>query len=341
MRTGDMPRRPVLKSYLRQIPEDDGVTFRGGAATVTLRGRSVHELLPDLLPRLDGTRTLAELGTDLPHVSEEVLLGALQVLQAQNLLADADADADAADGRASRAGAGYGQDSFWESVAGGAPVRLDGAAALVGGQGQLAAETAEVLERSGVSARRADSLVGLPTAGLPAGGTDVSLVVWCSDSPEAADLAAVNTSAVRAGVPWLAATLGANHATVGPLVLPGQSACHECFRLRLRGNRSMLDDALGTPVATAVPRREPALPAYFVTLVAATAAAEAVRRLSGLARPATVGAFLSLTPAEAVASRHEVLKLPRCPVCGPVRYRPQMKIWDLTRDEDAAREARP
>lgn len=336
MNDHDLPRRPALRPYLRQVGVDDGVTFRGGATDVTLRGHSVQDLLPDLLPLLDGARTVDELGRELPHVDADVLRGALHVLQEQHLLGEADGSLD---GASSTGGTETGQDLYWQSLPNGEQVRSHFAEtkALIGGSGQLATALQDVLARSRVAvtpdveaARFADE-----------GADDAVVGVWCSDSPQAEELRAVNLAAVRSGMPWLAVTLGADHATVGPFVLPGQSACHECFRLRLRSNGSMLDDALGTLVARAQPAPPPALPAYFVTLVAATAAAEVVRWLSGLARPSSVGAFLSLTPADALAVRHEVLKLPRCAVCGPIRYRPQMKIWDLTRDEDAARAEQP
>lgn len=327
MNDDDLPRRPALRPYLREITQDEGsVTFRGGAAAVRLHGRSVTDLLPDLLPRLDGTRTTAELEGELPHVDPDVLRGALRVLHEQHLLGESDAYVGDA--------AVEGDDLYWESFPDGRTMaaRLAEATVLVGGGGHLASEVAAILQRSRVGVAPGGDAHSFSSLMLD--GNDVG--VWCADSPDEDELREVNLSAARSGTPWLAATLGADHATVGPFVLPGQSACHECFRLRLLSNRSMLDDALGVPVTRSQPPS--ALPTCFVTLVAATAASEVVRRLSGLARPTSVGAFLSLTPAEALATRHEVLKLPRCPVCGPIRYRPQMKIWELTRDEDTARQ---
>jgi bacteriocin biosynthesis cyclodehydratase domain-containing protein len=378
--------RPRLRKYLREMRDDvGGILFRGGATSVTLRGESVDNLLPDLLPKLDGSRTIAQLVSDLPHVSEEVIRGALAILQEQNLLEEGDHHSSTSE--RDKPDALSWQEQYWTSFGGesaSTQQKLSSSTVIISGLGGVGRSVADVLARSGVGKLRLadgqpvspeDQLFGYrdDQAGIPRsqafqqhqrfpaatletahfdatdeGGTSESvfegssLVVVCADSPREAAMNQVNRLSFRAGVPWLPATAGINHGTIGPLVIPHQTACYECFRLRLISNRSFLNDALGSPVSVDSTGGEfatevVAAPAFFLSLIGQIAAAEVIRFLTGMARPTTAGAFLSLSPFDAGITRHEVLKLPRCPVCGPVRFRPQMKIWDLTRDEDTTR----
>lgn len=351
--TGDtLPDRPRLRGYLRRSQTDGEMTFRGGATAVTLQGESVRLLLPDLLAMLDGQRSVADLGRALPHVETTVLVGALQVLHEQNLLEDAtlqdatlqDAtvtrdvvqdDARAAD----RAAALAAQEAYWGSLPYGSvglQGRVERASVLVIGSGVLARELADGLLRTGVGQVTGDGAEEEPDPGVaepPDALREADVVVVCADVPRAEHLSTVNGWCVSAGRPFLPVTFGADHATVGPFVVPHQTACHECYRARLRANRSYVDDALGDPVEPSGPVRF-AAPTSFAPLVAATAVGEILLHLTGARLPRTFGAFVSLRPLTPGASVHEVLKLPRCPVCGPQRYRPQMKIWDLTVDED-------
>ncbi|MFD2082865.1 bacteriocin biosynthesis cyclodehydratase domain-containing protein [Actinopolymorpha cephalotaxi] len=361
MTTTDGTGRPKLRDYLHARTLDDALLIRGGATTVTLRGRSVSELLVPLLPMLDGRRSVDDLHRELPWVERDVLVGALEILRSHNLLDDARPVVTPAphDDHA-------GQRSYWTSL-GADPNTVENdlsqATVTVVGLGETGRTVARVLAASGVGTLRLahdgiarpeqvtgdghapPSQVGTsvevaaewpgPGKALPADWFEgAAVVVQCAETRTGELTSMLNDTAISTGTPFLQATIGADHATVGPFVVQGLSACHECFRLRLASNRSLLDDAVGTPVdlgreATGTRSSGVAIPAFFSDLVGATAAGEVVRQLSGVLRPTTLGGFVSLNPHQATTVRHEVLKVPRCPVCGPRRYRPQMKIWDL------------
>jgi chromosome segregation protein len=61
--------------------------------------------------------------------------------------------------------------------------------------------------------------------------------------------------------------------------------------------------------------------------LAAEAALEAARILTGFGPPATVGRFFELDARTPERAGHDVLKVPRCPSCG--RGRPPREAWDL------------
>ncbi|QCB93530.1 TOMM precursor leader peptide-binding protein [Cellulomonas shaoxiangyii] len=320
-----LPARPRLRGDLQGSRTDGTLLLRGGATAVALQGRTVEELLPDLLPKLDGRRTLPELQAELPHVAPDVLVGALQVLAAHQLLdEERDGDAAAEDGLAP-------QRRYLASLEPGGAIaqdRLSGATVALIGRGMVADALGAALTLAGVGAVSR----GEAPDGVPLDGTPPDLVVLASDVPDASTLDRVNRACVTRGLRWLPATLGPDHGTVGPFVVPRVTACHECFRLRLAANASLLDDAHGEYVAS---NRRPlaSAPVHLALTVAAVAAGEVVLALTRAARPRTFGAFLSLRPLVAGTALHEVLRLPRCSVCGPQRYRPQTKIWDLTADE--------
>jgi bacteriocin biosynthesis cyclodehydratase domain-containing protein len=100
---------------------------------------------------------------------------------------------------------------------------------------------------------------------------------------------------------------------IGPLFLPGHTACHACYQLR-RGACSNYE-ADYERVATA-PARAP----FPLALVAATAGLAATLAIRWLATrdPALPGRFYALETGPVLAlSCHNVLRVPRCPACSP------------------------
>lgn len=115
------------------------------------------------------------------------------------------------------------------------------------------------------------------------------LVVLASARADAHDGA---RALVLAGVPHLVAEVRDTTGVVGPLVLPGRSACLRCLDL----TRSDLDPAwpaLAAQLASAPPRREPCDGALALA-VAAQAALQVLTLVDGTAGPAALGGTLEL-----------------------------------------------
>ncbi len=167
---------------------------------------------------------------------------------------------------------------------------------------------------------------------------DSDLGVYCSDSSSTSAMepgsleicTALNTASLDLGIPWTRAVVDHHRGVVGPSVLPKETACLTCLQLRLRSNLSYNQDALAYEEHRGEPGpADPAVLAPFVSLTANYATIEVLKLLTNFARPVTAGAFVALNSLTGETTRHEVLRLPRCPDCGPTRNRPQMKIWDL------------
>jgi len=102
---------------------------------------------------------------------------------------------------------------------------------------------------------------------------------------------------------------------LGPLFLPGETACHVCYLLRRAANLGFgeLEHLLDGHPSCA-----PAGPA-LESLVAATAASLAVRWIGAL-DPRLPGVLLAVEPDGGLrVTRHLVLRVPRCPACSPTR----------------------
>jgi bacteriocin biosynthesis cyclodehydratase domain-containing protein len=142
---------------------------------------------------------------------------------------------------------------------------------------------------------------------------DLAVVVPAPD--EAPGLLDWNLAALRRGVRWLPLRpFDGVHSFVGPLIVPGETACYECALLRSAGHVDYGPDLRrieGVPPAARA--TEP------VELLAAAVAAQIVLgwfgggdlALAGLLHVVETRPLLALGP-------HPVLRVPRCPACSAV-----------------------
>jgi bacteriocin biosynthesis cyclodehydratase domain-containing protein len=287
------PERPLLAPWYRLVEDGDRLLLEHGRSVVVLEGAAVRTLLPELLPLLDGTRTLPDLGEALGPAVRPAVEQALELLAGHGLLVEG--------GEASAPelalAAAYGL------APADAAARLRSARIGIVGSSRLGADVARLLRRAGVG--RVERLAWEPEQ-------KVSLAVVAPTALEAPRLERWNAAALESDVRWLAVRpFDGASATVGPLVVPRESACHECLLLRLAGLVEYGNDFAAVE-RTAV-KVEAGAP--FETLLSALAAQVAVAwvggrdtRLPGLLHVIEVGPPLAL-------STHSVLKVPRCPAC--------------------------
>jgi bacteriocin biosynthesis cyclodehydratase domain-containing protein len=293
-----LPVRPLLAPWLRVLHTEQGVLLEYGQRTLALRGRTAVRVAPTLLPLLDGTRTVDEIIGYLGEPARPAVERVLAELAARALLRDGPAS-DAV--RPLRATAEL-VDSLAPALRDARRVEqaLATARMAVVGSGTLAVEIVRLLRLSGVGVHAATAL----EPGL-------SLTICASSDP--GDLRACNARALATGVPWFQVLpFDGRLATIGPLYLPRETACYECFCLRRAAN---LD--LGVPLVRVeeVESRAPAAPAAD-SAVAGLAALTVLRWLVHRDH-FTPGAFSALELAGEVASLtlHFVHRVPRCRSC--------------------------
>lgn len=155
------------------------------------------------------------------------------------------------------------------------------------------------------------------------------LVVAVADPARpASSLRTVNAVCVRAGVTWLpVSAYDGAVLRVGPLVVPGDTACYECTERRLAANAEY-SDLYRDVVADA-----PAVPAPPTVLAwAASVAALSLLAWIGGADARVPGRLLTLSPADLALRSATVFRVPRCPVCASPDHLHAAAPWAVARD---------
>jgi bacteriocin biosynthesis cyclodehydratase domain-containing protein len=249
-------------------------------------GRAAVRLLPHLLPLLDGTRTVAEIVASLGEPVRPAVVHALRMLAERKLLTEP-----MPEGRTVEylvATDVYGRDATTVAAA------LSRARVTVVG----AAETADR-----IAALLGESLDRVERAGFD-GGDDADLIVVAPAAHEVPRVRAWNERALEREATWLQVLpFDGLIATVGPIFVPRQTACYECYRLRRAANIA--------PVADHEEGAYPGAPA-FDSILAGLAATIALRRVA-LGDGRFVGVLLAVE--EIACARHVLYRVPRCPVC--------------------------
>ncbi|HET7567576.1 MAG TPA: TOMM precursor leader peptide-binding protein [Gaiellaceae bacterium] len=288
------PNRPRLKPWYRIAHRDRGVILRYGGSVLEFGGEVAQRLLPRLLPLLDGTRTVEAIVAELGEPARPAILNALSLLGSHRLLDEAPPET--LDPGALRTVELLAASDPYASDTQAVAERLAGARVSVLGSGGAARLLPDLLSPLEVEAAAWDDGV------WPVG----DLVVVAPAAAELGLLRDWNRVALERGFAWLQVLpFDGQLAAVGPLFVPGQSACYECYRRRRAANVSPLpDDGLGD---------FPSAPALDAVL-AGQAALVALRHL-GLGDGGAVGVLLALEQSPAAASRHVVHRVPRCPEC--------------------------
>jgi len=301
MREGDAAAagswRPRLRPWYRVSAREDGTVLRYGGSVLELGGRSAVELLPRLLPLLDGTRTVDDIVECLGEPARVAVQDALRVLEEHRLLTEA-TPAGVTEARRRTAEFLAASDAFGRRPADMLETLAGTAVCVVGASGVAALVASLVADAGAERLERLDWDDALP---------DGALAIVAPADDELPRLPAWNEQALAAGTEWLQVLpFDGLLAAVGPIFVPGQTACHVCYRLRRSANLSPVpDDAVGA---------YPGCPA-FDAILAGLAATVALRRLV-LADGLAVGVLLAVErPAELRCTRHFVHRVPRCPAC--------------------------
>jgi bacteriocin biosynthesis cyclodehydratase domain-containing protein len=296
-----IPTLPYLAPWYRVGAAKDKVVLEYGQRMVCLEGAAAGRLVPALLPLLDGTRTVDEIVGVLGEPARPAVAHALDRLGEHGVLLEGPPLA--GDLPAPLTGA-------IELLASLAPrsgplaetaETLASRSAVIVGDGDAGIEIGRLLRQSGVSVERAEAI---------AGGADLAI---CAPAPsELPRLSDWNGQALDAPQPWLQVLpFDGRYAALGPLYLPGDTCCYECFRLRRAANLDA-DDEL--PLLEATPAAFPSAPALNAVVGGlATMLALEWLVLGDHYAPAAFYA-LGLQPVLSLTVHH-VHRVPRCPVC--------------------------
>jgi bacteriocin biosynthesis cyclodehydratase domain-containing protein len=288
---GPLPQRPLLAPWLRRASHEGSLLLEYADEIVALEGTAVDRVLP----LLDGTRRVEELGpADRDAVAR---LAAAGVVVPGPATGDGEALREAALGRVA------------PSVT---AARLEASTIAIAGTGATAEEAARLLP--GRVARvgwretldRADLAIAAPSpAELP-------------------ELAEWNEARLSSSTPWLLVLpFNGRFASVGPLFLPGETCCYACFVQR---RAAALPDPRDFLQLESAPASYPV--GRSLAAVLAGTAAVVTSRWLGREDAVLAGAFIAFELDLGLqATRHRVLRVPRCPACSPAAGMPSLLPW--------------
>jgi bacteriocin biosynthesis cyclodehydratase domain-containing protein len=140
---------------------------------------------------------------------------------------------------------------------------------------------------------------------------------------------AINRLCLELEIPWLYAAIDGPFLFVGPLTVPGESACWECFERRVTMNLRERESYLRYKRALAegrVLRSRVELVPLLGSVLAAHASLEALNFvLSG--STCTIGKVLSIYVPTMELAYNDVLRLPGCPGCGTLPERDEPELY--------------
>jgi bacteriocin biosynthesis cyclodehydratase domain-containing protein len=171
----------------------------------------------------------------------------------------------------------------------------------VAGGGTAGVEVARQLRAAGIRVERLETV-----------GSGVDLTVCAPSGTERSRLPEWNAQALDIRAPWLQVLpFDGRYAAIGPIYLPGDTCCFECFRLRREAN---LDAGRDLSLFDSSPASDAAVPAIDAVIGGLAALLVSSWLVHG--DHFAPGAFyaLDLVPTLGLTVHH-VYRVPRCPAC--------------------------
>jgi thiazole/oxazole-forming peptide maturase SagC family component len=131
---------------------------------------------------------------------------------------------------------------------------------------------------------------------------------------------AVNEVAIEMRKPWMSLYADGSEALIGPIYVPGETHCYSEFEIQREANISLRDEYLlykETLLEEDLDTRHQCLPPYLSMMSGWASSAIVPFLLTG--RSFAVGRCLYIDFERMSVDFQEVLKLPRCPACSPLR----------------------
>lgn len=292
--------RPRLRGARIVELSSDEVIVQRGLAEVRLQYPDVRDALERLRELADGTRTDDEIVDAFSGEEQPQIRSLLARLASRRIAHDL-------------VGESSPSEAFWvsvEAISAEAESLVASSSVYVVGSDPLAIAIAAALEQCGVG--RVERGESAPTAEWD---------VWCiaGADPSWDEFIDVARRAILAGVVCLPIWLEEFVAHIGPLTHPFDSACLQCYLLRVDSNDGMREAHRDLRRLDRDPLGSAGYLPPMVQVAAQIGAMEVVKHLAGL--PVSVvgrAVELSLVPFRSDVRR--VLRVPRCPLCSAASY---------------------
>lgn len=302
---------------------EGAVLLRSDLASCRIDGDSARLLAAEVLPRLSDWTAFEDLARGLEGYDPQEVQALLDQLAGSSLLLKS-RTVPAAGGNGARFLGELGLDE------GDAARRLAQFRIVIAGETRAAASLHQALAAFGFErltllqeqGEGEDSpALELTKAAIVSAAEEADLMVVAVDRAMLAARHWANQAALKTGCAALFVDVAALEAVVGPTVLPGESGCYTCFRMRHLATSDTFVEVMAHERhldALRNPRFErPAFPG-LPEMAAGAAATEAVRLVFAPLSPSLANAVLRIDPVTLSVERHEVLRQPDCPHCAGV-----------------------
>lgn len=354
--------RPRIKESYDVIPEAvDRYQIRSSEETTVMKGATVQQMFGDLLPLMDGENTEETIAEKLGAVASPALVHAvIEKLRGAGVVEDAAGDE--GQGLSSEELEAYRQQLVFLDLtlergsAVQAQLLLKNARLSIVGSGDLAVALAREAARAGVgrilganiqtghSLDQVIPLVSFQAAGIETRDQHELEALLDAESPtllaiaiersEPAMLEAINKFSQNRNIALLHCLANGTQATIGPLVVPGQTACLTCYRLRMNSQIEFYEQQSAFEAwikSNGHRRARSSTPPALTNMAAAMAMLELIKHVTEVYEPEIYDKFISIDALTLEIMSHQLLKLPRCPDCGGGRSSIRYSTWQEPR----------
>lgn len=294
-----LPQYPRFIPGLVVVPVEDGLLIEGAAQRQLLRGHSATKLLPQLIPQLDGTKSLTDLAKSITPGSPESLHAIISLLYTRGLLEDAAAD----NGQHPRSVSPDYYAFLRRHVdatrrhrsAAEALQRLSTVSVFLVADGGMRSLLRRELMQHGITHIREMDPGPLPK------DLQCTILLAAVDGLDPAWMSSLGEECSRKQIPWLRASFHGESAEIGPYFDGEYAGCYGCFRTTWDHPRY-----IESPLSDL--RRQ-----TWASLVAA----EAMHVLTWALPPVTIAECVRINFDNWSQQRQLALRMPGCPTCLP------------------------
>jgi bacteriocin biosynthesis cyclodehydratase domain-containing protein len=294
-----------LKPWYRISQLNDATVFSYGRSIVEVSGLKAGGVMDNLITMLDGNHNIDEILARFPARDRRLLMEIMELMTRRELLLDGPLN--------SRNAGSINASTFLQAAAGSAvhpnrgALTLESTSAGVLGPSRTAALARGLLSESGVQVITLDS-----DSQLPALVDQLTILIVAPASLNHKRLSAINLQCLESRTVWLPVLpFDGEFAVIGPIVVPWQTCCYECFWRRSDAN-SAAPGIAGAPVAPDLPL--PSTSSIEYTLAGLCA----LTTLRWACDPSVAGRGTALTVhigSDVSVTAQKVYRVPRCPAC--------------------------
>jgi SagB-type dehydrogenase family enzyme len=326
-----IPERPRFSEDYLLVPMGEaGLLIIGAEKPELFRGKAAEKLLPRLLPLLNGTRTCEELHAFFPQLKLQIIRDTISLLFFRGLLEEGETDEDHAafsDAERTRYSeqlqffGRYTDVSRASHNRYGTQQRLKEARVLIVAASSESADIAAGLAENGVGRLSilpapnyepmaydqlqsrnpfCEIAVFNPQLPLSEALDDHTFVLAIGQQDDREQWGFLDQLCKERGISWLRAVIGGRAVEVGPLFTGGEGACYQCALTYFETIEEA--DQIARPLETAIGIH------YIHTIV--------LMHLCRLFIPKLSNQVHRLELATGTKSTQQILRLPRCGVCG-------------------------